>query len=139
MTMVGKKYSTANFVFGFSSAPVLPAHPHFPVFLYLSLQPCSPGPPVPPPPPLPAPGLLPVNTLGAPWKPHTEWRESRPFTSLLFHCPTSSRHLAWCPLGSGPECVCSAALVTREWGGLRSQACPPAGHSFFRELLSLMG
>lgn len=33
----------------------------------------------------------------------------------------------------------SAALVTREWGGLRSQACPPAGHSFFQESLSLMG
>lgn len=40
--MVGKKHWTANFVFGVSSVPVLPAHPHPPVFLSLSLQPCSP-------------------------------------------------------------------------------------------------
>lgn len=68
--MVGKKHSTANFSFGFPSAPTIPARPV--VLPFLSPQPCSPVPGGPH-----RSGLLPVNTLGAPWKPHTEWRESR--------------------------------------------------------------
>lgn len=54
--------------FFFSKCPrLLPPLPSLAFFV--PLQPRSPQSPLPP-------GLLPINTLGGPWKLHTEWKES---------------------------------------------------------------